>query len=137
MRELEELLDIYASELDLYLSSYEMMGRMLDKEYLKGRIELLGLSEMYIYGGGYLGIQLYNAVNQFVDVLSIVDKSGRLLIEIPNIPVISLNELESVYCQQKVIITPMKHYKSIYTELSGFVPKDQMFYLGELLGGIL
>lgn len=136
MTELEELLDMYSYEWDIYLSSYDMMGRMLDRKRLKERVKKAGISEAYIYGGGYLGIQLYNAVNSFINVLSVVDKSGRLLVDVPGIPVISLDEFKLVYKNQKVIITSVKHYKAIYEELSAFVPEDRLLYLGELLGGI-
>ena len=97
----------------------------------------MNVSHVYIYGGGYLGIQLYNAINQFVNILSVVDKSGKLLVKCPDISVINLKEFKAVYGQEKVIITPIKHYKPIYTEVSEFVPKDKLIYLGEFLGGIL
>ena len=98
---------------------------------------MLELFDVYIYGGRYLGIQLYNAINLFVNISGVVDKSGKLLLEISDIPIIDLNEFRSQYRQQRVIITPIKHYKSIYKELSEFVPKDKILYLGEFLGGIL
>lgn len=137
MESLDKLMDTYEYESELFLIGYEMMGRMLDREYVKERTEMLKESQAYIYGGGYLGIQLYNAVNQFVNILNVVDKSGKLLIDIPDIPVINLKEFKAVYGQETVIITPIKHYKSIYTELSEFVLKDKLIYLGEFLGGIL
>lgn len=135
--ELGELLEAYECELDILSFSYDMMGQMLNKKHMEHRIELLGVSDIYIYGGGYLGIQLYNAISQLVNVLNIVDKSGRLLMDIPNIPVMSLEKFRSVYRCQKIIITPIKHYQAIYRELSEFVPEDKMIFLGELLGGIL
>ena len=137
MNELDELLDACTYELEIFSSGYRMMGQLLDREYVKSKIEMLGLSEIYIYGGGYLGIQLYNAVKRFVNILSVVDKSGKLLLDISDISVIDLNEFKSVYKQQSVIITPIKHYKPIYTELSEFVPSNKMICLGEFLGGIL
>lgn len=132
---MDELLDIYAQELDIFSASYEMMGQMLNKEHLKARLEILKLSDLYIYGGGYLGIQLYIAINPFVNILNIVDKSGELIANITDIPVISLDRFKAVYRQEQVIITPIKHYKSIYTELTEFVPEDKLIYLGELIGG--
>lgn len=137
MNELDELLNAYAYELEIFSSSYKMMGQMLDREYVKGRIEMMGLSDMYIYGGGYLGIQLYNAIQQSANVLSIVDRNGKLLVEVPGIPVIALNEFQSAYQGQDVIITPVKYYKSICMELSEFVPSNKIIYLGEFLGGRL
>lgn len=137
MEELEYLLNEYAYESEIFSASYELMGQMLDRKLVKKRIEMLKLSDIYIYGGGYLGIQLYNAINKLVNVLSVVDKNGKLLLEISDISVIDLDEFRSMYRQQSVIITPIKHYKLIYLELSKFVPKDKMIYLGEFLGGIL
>jgi hypothetical protein len=137
MEELDEILEEYAYESEIFSASYELMGQMLDREYVKNRLEMLELFDVYIYGGGYLGIQLYNAINLFVNISGVVDKSGKLLLEISDIPIIDLNEFRSQYRQQRVIITPIKHYKSIYKELSEFVPKDKILYLGEFLGGIL
>ena len=136
MEELDEILEEYAYESEIFSASYELMGQMLDREYVKNRLEMLELFDVYIYGGGYLGIQLYNAINLFVNISGVVDKSGKLLLEISDIPIIDLNEFRSQYRQQRVIITPIKHYKSIYKELSEFVPKDKILYLGEFLGGI-
>lgn len=137
MEELDELLDAYAYESEVFSSCYDMMGRMLDSKHIKSRVEKAGLSEVYIYGGGYLGIQLYNAITPFVNVLNVVDRSGKLLVEVTGIPVIRLDVFQSVYKQQKVIITPVRYYESIYAELSEFVPEDKLIYLGEFLGGRL
>ncbi len=137
MEGLDKVLDAFEYESELFWTAYEMMGQMLDRAYVKKRIEMMNVSHVYIYGGGYLGIQLYNAINQFVNVLSVVDKSGKLLVKCPDISVINLKEFKAVYGQEKVIITPIKHYKPIYTEVSEFVPKDKLIYLGEFLGGIL
>ena len=136
MKELEELLDACTYDLEVFSISYKMMGQMLDRENIKNKTKILGLSDIYIYGGGYLGIQLYNVINQYVNVLSIVDRSGKILIDLSDIPIISLENFKSVYKGQNIIITPIKHYKSIYLELSKFISTDKMIYLGEFLGGI-
>jgi len=137
MEDLDKLLDACTYELEIFSSYYKMMGQMLDRKYIKSRAEIMGLLDIYIYGGGYLGIQLYDAISPYVNVLSIVDRSGKMLIEVPDIPVVALDEFKSVYKGQNVIITPVRHYKSIYMELSGFIPKNRMIFLGEFLGGIL
>lgn len=133
----EKILDAYARELEIATYSYDMMGKMLDKEFVKSRIDLLGVTEFYIYGGGYLGIQLYQAVENMAGVPAIVDKSGGLLLNIPGVPVLNVERLKQVYKGQKVIITPVKFYREIYGELSSFVLTDQIIFLGELMGGIL
>lgn len=138
MAEIQEaLLDAYAEEINIAVSSYELMGRLLDIGYVKRRLELSGLSEFYIYGGGYLGIQFYNIARKFVKILAVVDKKGALAIDVPYIPVIDINELKKVYKGQKVIITSVKFYREIKNDLSDFVSQDQIMFLGEVLGGIL
>ena len=103
MKELEELLDACTYDLEVFSISYKMMGQMLDRENIKNKTKILGLSDIYIYGGGYLGIQLYNVINQYVNVLSIVDRSGKILIDLSDIPIISLENFKSVYKGQKII----------------------------------
>lgn len=133
----QELLDAYDNELSVALSSFEMMGRLLNVDYVKERVELLGTSEFYIYGGGYLGIQLYHITNKLVKVLAIVDKKGKLSVDIPEIPVIDTKIFKKSYRGQKVIVASIKFYCEIKKELSDFVPQSQIIYLGEFLGGIL
>ena len=136
-RVLDTLFDIYANEMEIASACYEMMGRLLDKKYVKERVEIAQLSDVYIYGGGYLGIQLYNSISQFTNVIDVVDRKGKLILDICDIPVISLEKFKCVYEGQMVVITPVKFYKSIYEELAKFIPEKKIIYLSELLGGIL
>ena len=46
--ELGELLEAYECELDILSFSYDMMGQMLNKKHMEHRIELLGVSDIYI-----------------------------------------------------------------------------------------
>ena len=133
----EQIRDAYAKELEIMACSYDMMGKMLDARHIQKRIRLLGVDELYIYGGGYLGIQFYKAVYDMVQIPAIIDKSGGLLLDLPDIPVIDFEEFKKKYNGQKVIITPVKFYREIYGDLSSFVPLEQLVFLGELMGGIL
>ena len=88
----DKLIDAYAYEMKVAECSFEMMGKLLDVTYVKNRIDLFNLKEIYIYGGGYLGIQLYNALNNHepVRTLAIIDKKEKLSVKIPEIPVVNL-----------------------------------------------
>ncbi len=132
----DELLDAYANEMSIAASSFELMGKLLNINYVKRRIELLGLSDFFIYGGGYLGIQFYHTASKFVKILSVIDKKGKLAIDIPFIRVIDAVEFKEIYSGQKVIIASIKFYREIRNELSEFVPQSEIMYLGEFLGGI-
>ena len=44
----EELLDAYAEELSIASIGFEMMGKLLNVKYIKERIKLLNITEMYI-----------------------------------------------------------------------------------------
>ena len=50
MEELDEILEEYAYESEIFSASYELMGQMLDREYVKNRLEMLELFDVYIYG---------------------------------------------------------------------------------------
>lgn len=137
MEALEELLEAYANEVDILSASYEMMGAMLNGSAVVSRLQKRGISELYIYGGGFLGIQLFRAVCEDLNVISVVDKSGGLIIDIPQtVPVIDLAGLEKEYAGQMVVVTPVKHFYAIQEDLKRFVPTEKILYLGELLGGI-
>lgn len=133
----EKLIDIYENALGIAEQSFQMMGKLLDKEYLKKRIDALDINESYVYGGGYLGIQTYRSCCDLIRIPSIIDKRGALVLNIKDIPVISLKDFENLYKDEMVIVTPIKYYDEIKTELSLFVPQNKIIFLGEFLEGIL
>lgn len=135
-KEEELLLESYMEEADIITQCYNTMGRLLDIEQVKKRVEELGIESVYIYGGGYLGIQLYRAIKKLTKIISIVDKSGALLIDLPNVPIIDIESFKENYDGQIVIITPIKHYMNIYIELCEFVSKEKLMLLGQFLGGL-
>jgi len=132
-----ELLDAYAEELAIVECSFEIMGKLLDRDYLEKRLGYLNVQELYVYGGGYLGIQFYRACENLVKVLSVVDKQGCLRLDIADIPVINLERLKESYKGEDIVITPVRYYREIRRDLLTFVPKTKLFYIGEFLGGIL
>lgn len=137
MKKSGKLLDAYAEELAIADCSFQMMGRLLDREYIKGRLSFLNDDGLYIYGGGYLGIQLYRACDKLVRVLSVVDKKGCLVLDLPDIPVINLDGLRKAYKGEKIIIASVRYYREIQKDLLPFVPEDKILFIGEFLGGIL
>lgn len=132
-----ELLDAYAEDLAIAECSIEMMGKLLDQEYLKKRLASLNAHELYVYGGGYLGIQFYCACNKLIKILSMVDKQGCLRLNIADIPVTDLAGLKEAYRDEYIIVTPVRYYQEIQKDLLLFVPKTRILFLGEFLGGIL
>lgn len=137
MNVLENLIDIYARDVEIANCKLDMMGKMLDTNYLKKRIGCLKVSELFIYGGGYLGIQFYRNICNAVNVLSVIDKSGRLVLDLDDIPVINISQLKKMYNGQKVIITPIMYYQEIKKELVSFIPEESILFLGEFLGGVI
>lgn len=132
-----ELLDAYAEELAIAENSYEIMGKLLDRDYLKKRLDCLNIDKLYIYGGEYIGIQLYRACDKLIKILSIVDKRGCLRFDIADIPVMDFEGLKKAYKGEAVIITPVRYYQEIQEELLSFVPEGKLLFIGEFLGGIL
>lgn len=132
----DELLEVYADELAVAESSFEIMGKLLDRGYLKKRLEGWHLEEIYIYGGGYIGIQFYYACEKLARILSVVDKQGHLRLDLAGIPVTGLEGLKKVYKGEHIIITPVRYYQEIREDLLAFVPESKIIFIGELLGGI-
>lgn len=137
MKELQKkLIDAYAYDMNVASSSFEFMGRLLDIEYVKKRIELFGLSEIFVYGGGYLGIQFYNSVHEFVNIQAIIDRRQKIQIDSYAIPVVDIGRLREIYNGQTVIIASVRFYHDIRNELLGFVSEEKIMSLGEFLGGM-
>ena len=134
---LEELIDYYALDYKLKFYSYKMMGKLLEIENVKNRLKVYDIQELYIYGGGYLGVQLYNAVKDYTDVKAVVDKSGEISVDVQGICSISTDELENVYKGEMIIITPVKYYSAIKKDLIRFADEKNILYLGEFLEGMI
>lgn len=132
MEEKDELIDYYGDAAYLFNKCYKMMGRLLNKNFVKRAVELRKMSEIYIYGGGYLGVQLYHAISPYVNVLSIVDKNGKLRTENEDIPVINVETFCRNYKDELVIITPIQYYGEIYNEIKNFVLDKNILFIEEL-----
>ena len=130
----DDLIDIYGEQSEIFSKSYYMMGRWLDKNFIKKEIQKRELSDIYIYGGGYLGIQLYRAIIPYVNVLSVVDKKGKLMIEMEDIPIMDMVNFRTYYKDQEVIVTPLKFYREIYYELKTFITEEKIIFLEEFGG---
>ena len=113
----EEIFELYVREYRIESISYKLMGKLLEKEQVKKRLELFDITSLYIYGGGYLGVQLYNAVQNLTDIKGVVDKNGGLAVDVKDIRTISLADLREEYNNQMIIITPVKYYQSIKKDL--------------------
>lgn len=135
MDSIDELIDIYGYSAEIYSKGYSMMGRLLDRDFVRSEVEKRHLSKLYIYGGGYLGIQLYRAIQPFADVVSVIDKRGKLRINIDDIPVMDMNAFCKSYRGEVVIITPIQHYREIHSELKEMVAEHDMIFLEEF-GGV-
>lgn len=136
-KELEKIFDYYAKDYKIQFFNYKMMGKLLETENVKKRIEIYNIRDLYVYGGGYLGVQLYNAVKDFVTVKALVDKSGGLSVDVQGIKSISFDGLKENYIDEKIIITPIKYYKEIKKDLEQFIDKRNILFLGEFLEGIV
>ncbi|EOS36634.1 hypothetical protein C804_00513 [Lachnospiraceae bacterium A4] len=135
MESKDELIDVYGYQTEVYTKSYNMMGRLLDNNFVKREVKRREWSDIYIYGGGYLGIQLYRVISPLVNVLSLVDKKGKLLINnINDIPVMDMSTLRGLYENQPVVITPLRFYREIYHDLKEFVAEDKIIFLEDFGG---
>lgn len=132
-----KIFEYYVEEKDIASFSYTMMGKLLETSNIKKRVKLWNIREMYIYGGGYLGIQLYNAVKDIVNVMAVVDKSGGISVEVNNVYSISFDDFIKVYKNEIVIITPVKYCKEIKKDLSEYVKNEKILFLGEFLEGVI
>lgn len=134
----DELIERYAEEKQIYRYSYEMMKKLMDKRYISGRIKLFNIDELYIYGGGFLGLQLYYYAKDMFNVKAIVDINGKVVVNNEDIKnVITPDRLKEIYKNEKVIITPIQYYKQIFSDLSAFIPKENILNLGEFIEGMV
>ncbi len=132
----EQILNGYVRDYYVEMASYQLLGMMLDESFVKERLNMFGITHMYIYGGTYMSIQLYRAGKKYTNIKGIVDKSGKIVLN-EEIPVIILKEFQNQYNGEKIIITPIRFYKEIVKELSSFVSEKDLISIGELLLGVV
>ena len=115
--------------------SYSMMGKMLDERYVKERLQLFDIKEMYLYAGSYLAVQLYRAASKYISIKGIVDKNGKIPVS-DNIPVFILDDLKKQYNGEKIVVTSVRYYLEIKKELEQFIESRNIIFIGELMFGI-
>lgn len=132
----KQILNEYDRDCFIEAISYEAMGKMLDENYVKERLRMFDLRELYIYGGTYMAIQLYRVGRKYVDIRGIVDRAGKLIME-EAVSVMTLDELKNIYSGEKIVITPVRYFQQIRNELSVFADDRDIVGIGELLMGIV
>lgn len=131
----KEILNLYATDCSIGEISYSMMGKMLDERYVKERLELFDIKEMYLYAGSYLAVQLYRAASKYISIKGIVDKNGKIPVS-DNIPVFILDDLKKQYNGEKIVVTSVRYYLEIKKELEQFIESRNIIFIGELMFGI-
>ena len=134
-QDINKLLEMYINEYDIMYSQYHLMGMLLNDKQVQRRVKELGLKDCYVYGGGFLGIQCYQAIKNHVNIKAIVDKNRRLKFELEDVKVIDIPTLIEKYCSEKIIITPVQYSANIYKELKKLIPTENILFLGEFVQG--
>lgn len=129
------ILDEYIRDYNVSDISYKVMGKMLDEDYVDKRLKMFDISEMYIYGGSYMAVQLYQIGGKFAVVKDVVDKSGQIVLN-NLVSVITLDEFRKKYDGEKVIIASIRFFQEIKEELESFVNSKDIIGIGELMLGI-
>ena len=131
----KDILECYERDYKVEALSYQIMGMMLNEKYVEKRLGLFNINDMYIYGGTYMAIQLYQTGKKYADIKGIVDKSGRVVLN-ENVPVMLLDELRNKYKGEKIVVTPLRYFQEIEEELKQFVDVANIIDIGELLLGL-
>lgn len=129
----KEILGCYANELHSESLGYRMMGILLDRKMIQRKLHQLGISRMYIYGGGSLGIQLFDALKSYTDIPAVVDINAALAVPREEISVIGLEQLKQDYADEWIVITPIRYLNEIYHDLRLIAPKEKIIHLCEFL----
>lgn len=132
----KQILDEYIRDYNVSDMSYKLMGIMLDEKYVEKRLKLFNINEMYIYGGSYMAVQLYQIGKKYTIIKDVVDKSGQVVLS-HLISVITLDELRKKYNGEKILIASVRFFQEIKEDLELFVSTKDIVGIGELLMGIV
>ena len=118
---------------ELYQIRYELMGMMLNQVLISLIVHKRKWESIYIYGGGYIGIQAYRAFSPYANVVGMIDRTGGLMIPIDGVRVYSLEEFATEYDRKSpVIITPIEAAPKIYEDLANSIDKERIYYINEI-----
>lgn len=132
----KQLFAEYTDNYYIEAKSYELLGKMLDEQFVVNRLKVFDIVNAYIYGGTYMAIQLFRASKNYVNIVGIVDKMNRMMIN-EDVKVLTVEELRNVYNGEKIIITLPRFYSQIKSILIEFVDEVNIIYIGELIEGIV
>ncbi len=127
------LIDKYAHKAALFSLQYEMMGRLLDKDRIHDICFDRKWSEIFIYGGSYIGIQAFFMFSKFINVKAIVDRKRKLRINQEGVKVINIDEFYGLYSGEPVVITALRYANEIERDLNKNINSSNIFLINELL----
>ena len=127
-----EIFDSHIRREELLRIKFELMGQLLSPDVVKGIVDEHAWQSIYIYGGGYLGIQACCAFRQFIDVPCVIDRAGGLMVPRDDIEVIFPEELAKTDNDLPIIITPLEYAGDIRNNLLNYRGEERIFYLNEL-----
>lgn len=130
------IVEAYIRDYSIASASYEMMGLMLNNQYVEERIKLFNIENLYIYGGTYMAVQLYRAGKDYVNIKGIVDKSGGTVVQ-DLISVLPLDIFQKQYQNEKVIVTSIRFFQEIKQDLQQFIDAENILGIGEFLMGLV
>ncbi len=137
MNEMEKrILEEYERDYNIEAASYQIMGKMLDEEYVEKRLRMFDIRQAYIYGGTYMAIQLYRVGKKYTTMKGIVDRSGKIIFDEP-VLVMTLDEFRETYHGEKIIVSPIRFFEEIKKDLELFAEEKDILNIGELFFGVI
>lgn len=128
----QNIFDSHVRREELFQIKFELMGQLLRLDTVKKIVDEHAWQSIYIYGGGYLGIQTCYAFRHFTNVVGIIDQVGELIIPKEDINVFLPKDLVEIHNDLPIIITPLEHAYIIQNELLKYMKEERIFYLNEL-----
>lgn len=127
-----DIFDSYVRRKELFQIKFELMGQLLRRDTVKRIVDTYAWQSIYIYGGGYLGIQAYDAFCHFIDVAGVIDRTGELLVPRDDIDVFLPQDLAKMEDDLPIIITPLEYARDIRNDLLKYRSEERIYYLNEL-----
>ena len=142
MRE-TDIIDAYAQSFVVKDLSYSLMSMMLDHDYLHRHMMDFGICRLYIFGGGPLGVQLYENTKDEFDVCGFIEEDGALYrnacygwgYRIPNMKVFSLDEFRRAYNSEHIVLSNLTNLEKDKKTIEEYVEESKIIYINELVYG--
>ena len=139
----DDLIDYYSRMFAKQDLKFTMMGMLLDRGLVDRRREENGLTDIYIFGTGPLGVQALRALEDTVNIVGFIDEDGEYYYNSNyawgykdiEVPVYTPEEVKKIYKGEKILLASFEELEEMKDACEDFAENKDVIFINEFLFG--